>query len=282
MSGTKPKIDEIHAGNKAEEIFQHQCDENQYHTLYFNQDMNTKSEYHNKHNLKRPDFLVTIPNVGNIFVDVKARSLHSQYFGKKNVPVFQFEDNETNKFLELKHITGIPVWYGIYKLDNKKDPFTSKCYLIPMERVRKFKPKYNKSFRNQMRWVPEVCFNEFSTHFTFEDKCKDCLKHNCKDETDRRIMVYIRKDKNEFIIFDFTSERKMKIDSEGLPPYKKNDVFILQVNSEKGDKIRGEHRVFLTRKDESYTHCVLCGERSSEKPDAKPICSNCWYKQRKK
>ena len=77
--------------NEAEIRFKGWLDKHNIPYLYINQEINTFSSVF-KDKLKRPDFMVLLPNFGFIFVDVKNKEISEGY---GNFPI---DVNETQKF----------------------------------------------------------------------------------------------------------------------------------------------------------------------------------------
>tara|TARA_Y100000034_G_scaffold57813_1_gene70547 strand:+ start:406 stop:885 length:480 start_codon:yes stop_codon:yes gene_type:complete len=90
--------------NKAEIKFKEWLDKHNIPYLYINQEINTFSSVF-KNKLKRPDFMILLPNFGFIFVDVKYKEIN-QEFGN-----FPIDANETKKFSSLQRKFNLQVWY---------------------------------------------------------------------------------------------------------------------------------------------------------------------------
>ena len=67
-------------GNEAESKFKEWLEKHNIPYIYLQQDTQTiSSAFKNKFSGKRPDFLILIPHIGFIFVDVKYRKLNLEY-----------------------------------------------------------------------------------------------------------------------------------------------------------------------------------------------------------
>jgi len=161
------------AAREAEEHFQRFCDEKNYHSLYFDQQPDTQSSYNKNQHVKRPDFLVSIPSIGNIFFDVKARSFKGKIINGKRFEIFQIHVREIEEFQNLVKVTGLPLWFAFFRMDNKYEILEDKLFLIPLDRLTKF------SCENNFIWIPEKCFNRSIDKFTFFDVCQDCSYQIC-------------------------------------------------------------------------------------------------------
>ena len=92
--------------NEAEIKFKEWLDKHNIPYLYINQRKETFSSVF-KNELKRPDFMVLLPNFGFIFVDVKNKKISSG-FG-----TFPIDGNETQKFSSLQRKFNLQIWYVI-------------------------------------------------------------------------------------------------------------------------------------------------------------------------
>ena len=81
--------------------------------LYLQQDTQTLSIAFKKYfSGKRPDFLVLIPNLGFIFVDVKYKKLNSEY---KTYPI---DSEETKKYSSIQRKFNLNIWYALSNEDS--------------------------------------------------------------------------------------------------------------------------------------------------------------------
>ena len=99
-------------GNETEIKFKEWLDKHNIPYLYLQQDMKTMSVAFQKYfSGKRPDFLILIPNLGFIFVDVKYRKLNQDY---KNYPI---DSEETKKYSSLQRKFNLNIWYVLSNED---------------------------------------------------------------------------------------------------------------------------------------------------------------------
>ena len=148
--------------------------------MYINQDKRTFSSGIWKS--KRPDYYVSLSNLGSIFVDVKAKEqkkFFDDIYGKDSlsIPCFTFDIDEINRFTKFENITSTNVWYVIYPIQD--DALIDEAYWIPNNVVSKFVSILHE---NKSSWkyvqVPKECF-------TFEDMlsidiCLNCEKQYCE------------------------------------------------------------------------------------------------------
>jgi hypothetical protein len=110
--------------NQTEIEFKRWLDKNNIPYLYINQEINTFSSVF-KDKLKRPDFMILIPNFGFIFVDVKNRKINQEYGN------FCIDFNETQKFSSLQRLFNLQIWYVI----SNEDYGYKTWFWIPISKV---------------------------------------------------------------------------------------------------------------------------------------------------
>jgi len=108
-------------GRAGEEAFRDWLDKEKIGYLYIDQTPAFFSPTF-KDKLKRPDFLLLIPNIGFIAIDVKH---YSTYDNKKSFTLNI--DTELDKAVGLENISRTPLWYAYKKQD---DPLDKSWYLI--------------------------------------------------------------------------------------------------------------------------------------------------------
>lgn len=126
--------------NKSERLFRKLCNENEFAYMYIDQQKDTFSS--NIWKSKRPDFLISVPNISSLFIDVKA--LDEIIFWKdayeeldESPPrAYRFEVDEILRFRELEKITSMKVWFIVYGV--KDDTVTNQYGMIPNDRIFKF------------------------------------------------------------------------------------------------------------------------------------------------
>jgi len=98
-------------GSIAEQKFREWLDHHNIPYFYIKQDKETFSSFFKNSSIKRPDFMVLVPNFGFIFVDVKNRKIHPTF---KNYPL---DSEETKRFSYLQRIFNAHIWYAISNED---------------------------------------------------------------------------------------------------------------------------------------------------------------------
>ena len=142
-------------GVEAEAKFKEWLDKHNIPYLYLQQDTQTIFFAFKKYfSGKRPDFLILIPNLGFIFVDVKYKRLNPEF------KTFPIDSEETKKYSSLQRKFNLNIWFVISNED-----FDYKTWLwIPVSKVfESGKPKYTSS-KSEMELV---CFD--SKYISSED-----------------------------------------------------------------------------------------------------------------
>ena len=104
-------------GNLGESKFIEWLDKNDIPYMFFNQQQKTYSKTF-WHKLKRPDFMILIPNFGFILVDVKCKKIYSNNRGN----YITLGEEEVDEYIELHKEFGVPIWFAI---SNEKGDFES-------------------------------------------------------------------------------------------------------------------------------------------------------------
>ncbi len=110
--------------NQGEIKFKEWLEEHNIPYLYINQEVETFSSFF-KGSLKRPDFMVLLPNFGFIFVDVKDKEIQQGY------GTFCIDSDETQKFSSLQRKFNLQIWYV---LSNKNYNYQT-WFWIPVSKV---------------------------------------------------------------------------------------------------------------------------------------------------
>lgn len=116
----------VEKGMEAEINFKEWLEKHNIPYIYLQQDTQTISSAFKKYfDGKRPDFLILIPNLGFIFVDVKYKKLNPDY---KTYPI---DSKETKRYSSLQRKFNLNIWYVISNED-----FDYKTWLwIPISKV---------------------------------------------------------------------------------------------------------------------------------------------------
>ena len=113
-------------GNRAEEKFMEWLKFHKIPFWYIQQNMESFSDGLKDYRTKRPDFMVLVPYVGSIFVDIKKKKPAKKY--KK----FYLDEEETNKLCNLQNFFNLQVWYV---LSNDEFYHYDIWYWIPVSKV---------------------------------------------------------------------------------------------------------------------------------------------------
>ena len=94
--------------------------------LYIQQDSETISTALKKHfGAKRPDFMILLPNLGFIFIDIKYKKI------SKSFNSFPLDSKDTKQFSSLQRKLNLPIWYV---LSNEDFGFKT-WFWIPVSKV---------------------------------------------------------------------------------------------------------------------------------------------------
>ena len=133
---------------------------------------------------------MTIPNLGTVFFDIKAK-LDNLFYEKlymKSVPAFFIDSKDFKKLENLQQQTTINVWYAVfnyYRDRNRKIIMSGDCYMAPLNVVSKF--VLTKHISNPDIWrffqVPKQCFKKCGKgkKMRLEVQCEDCSRQLCKE-----------------------------------------------------------------------------------------------------
>lgn len=121
--------------NKAEQEFKVWLDKHDIAYWYIQQDIDTFSKELKKQFVKRPDFLILIPNFGFILVDIKDKISAEKY------EKFFINAEEVEKYMNLQRTFNLQSWYVI---SNERYHFKT-WFWIPIAKIVKsgfvFEPK---------------------------------------------------------------------------------------------------------------------------------------------
>lgn len=93
--------------NIAERKFKEWLDKNNIPYGYIDQSLDSFSLALKKYLVKRPDFMILLPNFGLIFVDVK------NYLPAEKYEKFFLSATEVNNYLSMQRIFNLPTWFVI-------------------------------------------------------------------------------------------------------------------------------------------------------------------------
>ena len=136
-----------HAENEMKKILERR----QYKSLYtgsFLQISEQRQGFHLNIGNSRPDFLVKIPSIGKIFIDVKCRKMYEiEVEEEGNFKFFSLNKDEILELNEIQKDIDIPVWVAIkdfngYKKDKNVFP-DNNFYIAPVALIQKFIKRLN-------------------------------------------------------------------------------------------------------------------------------------------
>lgn len=111
--------------NLAEEKFKEWMDKNNIPYWYVDQSLDSFSPALRKFMIKRADFMILLPNLGLIFVDVKDKEQLEKY------DKFTLSADEVDSYLDMQSIFNTRVWFAI---SNKKYHYKT-WFWIPISDV---------------------------------------------------------------------------------------------------------------------------------------------------
>ena len=110
----------------AENKFKEWLNEKEIPFWYIHQEPDTFSNVFRKENVKRPDFIILIPNIGFILTDVEYKEPARKY------PEFQIDVEETLKYCKIQEKYKLNIWYVFSNAINH----FSTWYWIPVSKVK--------------------------------------------------------------------------------------------------------------------------------------------------
>ncbi|MBD3252661.1 hypothetical protein GF386_02950 [Candidatus Pacearchaeota archaeon] len=161
-------------GKEAEINFREWLEKHNIPYLFLLQDTETLSRAFKKYfSGKRPDFLILIPNLGFIFVDVKYKKLNQGY---KTYPI---DSEETKDYSSLQRKFGLNIWYVISNED-----LDYKTWLwIPISKVLESGMPIFKSSRSNMDFyaVPSEEFIQIAIDDSLDRLLSKCFIEETKN-----------------------------------------------------------------------------------------------------
>ena len=126
-------------GNQTERAFKKWLEKNKIPYLYIQQDQETFSGVFQNTSGKRPDFMILIPNLGFIMVDVKYKTLNTKYRD------FAIDALEAKKYSNLQRKFNLPIWFAISnQILNYKSWFWIPVSKVLEQNISKFKSSKSK------------------------------------------------------------------------------------------------------------------------------------------
>jgi hypothetical protein len=172
---------------ESEKMFREKCDENNYTYMYIDQNIDKFSSKIYKDKSKRPDYILSVPYLGSIFVDVKAYT-EREFFadslkqkGKRVERAYWMKKDEILKFINLQEETTMKVWFAV--IPTRNNNLLNETHFLPIDIARKF---MGERHRTKNEWdyvqVPIECFRECNKLAT--NKCGFCKNKYCEQLED--------------------------------------------------------------------------------------------------
>jgi hypothetical protein len=158
-------------GRQAEQLFKQCLDSHGIPSLYIGQGLNGVEQLilsGDNSEIKRPDFLVTLPNFGHVFFDVKCRKTLG--FKDDKNKYFYLDESDFEKLHNLQCKLMMPVWVAFGDADSvyrKKVEF----YAAPIKTLHNYYQSLIKEIDDSTR-ASIACFlipNELLCHLTNDD-----------------------------------------------------------------------------------------------------------------
>ena len=119
-------MDNEDKGKETEEKFKGWLDSHKIPYLYVSQNKETfASVFKEDSVMKRPDFMILLPNLGFIFVDVKYKKIYKDY------GTFPLDSEETKKYSRLQRKFNLHIWYVL----SNEDYNYKTWFWIPVSKV---------------------------------------------------------------------------------------------------------------------------------------------------
>lgn len=174
----------VEDGRKGEEIFARLCDKWRCEYLHIGQEKDQLSSEMFRNNEKRPDFLVNIPNIAPIFVEVKVRSI-GQLRQEGDLSGYLAFSEDTASFRRIQNFERqmkISTWYAFIEKTNGTINETD-VYLCPLFRMEKMIPprvRDNPSIPWPFMLISKGCTNRCSSNMDLTDLCLSCRDRVCE------------------------------------------------------------------------------------------------------
>jgi len=170
---------------QSEKLFRDKCDDNHFTYLYIDQSqMKFSSTLWKDMASKRPDYILSVPHIGSIFVDVKAKEerlfykdVFVNYLNKQPPKAFRIDLEEVEKFKKLQNETSMKVWFAI--MPHQEETVANEIFFFPVDKADKFIPiqHYDDPLWNYVQ-IPETCFSDCGK--LAYNKCAKCQEKYCE------------------------------------------------------------------------------------------------------
>lgn len=151
--------------------------------IHIDQDRKTYSSEIFLNNAKRPDFLISFPTLGSIFIDVKARftTQFRKLEFKSRYPAFTIDYTDFEKLKQTENLTHIPVWIAFIERDqHSKELKEEITYAIPLTRIEKLITDEHREGKWKKVQVPLDCTNKWRNNADINNICETCTEKICE------------------------------------------------------------------------------------------------------
>ncbi len=170
----------------SEKAFQNWLDKNEIPYWYIKQDIETFSPALRKYFVKRPDFLILIPNMGFFLVDVKYNKPAEKY------PKFFIDAEEVQKYANLQKLFNLPTWFV---LSSDESHFKTWYWIPTMDVLSKDFEQERKQDKHKYYSVPVDKFVQVADSDSLERVFSQMLKPR---ETDKNLKNIKREPNSRF------------------------------------------------------------------------------------
>jgi len=172
-------------GRKGEEAFSRLCNSWRCEYLHIGQDKDGLSSEMFRNYEKRPDFLVNIPDIAAIFVEVKTKELgkYRPQGPLSKYPAFMESHRSFSRIRNFESRVRVSTWYAFLPRTRTGVDETL-AYLCPISRIEKHIPKHARDdfLKWPDIWIPRDCMNQcsMSSPLDLTDKCLGCNLGICE------------------------------------------------------------------------------------------------------
>lgn len=124
---------------------------------------------------KRPDFLVTVPDIGPILVDIKAKKRNDRT-GTDKIPSFSVDIGDHEKLKKLEMGMHLSIWYAYFEKRGEDAIVRDTVYFVPLTRVDRYlnRPELAQAKKKGYVYLPLDCMNRCTDELDLRDKCFPC------------------------------------------------------------------------------------------------------------
>lgn len=169
-------------GRKGEEVFANLCNKWKCEYLHIRQERDELSSEMFRNSEKRPDFLVNVPDVAPIFIEVKVRQQgRARLSGPKSkLPAFGEDREQFARIRNFERKVRMSTWYAFIEKSGDRIDETV-AYLCPVARMERQIPLQVKDNPKwSIIWTPRKCMNRCDRTLDLTDMCIDCPDRICE------------------------------------------------------------------------------------------------------